>query len=245
MNDDEERLLVVEDDPRMQRLLRTQLAARGFSVQAVGTGFEALAAFAGATPPHLVLLDIGLPGGMDGIETCRRMRAVSSVPIILVTAADDPRTKVTALELGADDYLTKPFHAEELAARIRAVLRRAGRVAATASGASLPTVIPVGELVIDLAQRQVRRNGEAVHLTKTEFDLLRELVTHPDQVLSYAYLLQAVWGGGEDVRPVHVHLSHLRRKIESGPTGPRRILAVSGVGYRFQFPHQDNQRPEP
>lgn len=243
----EGQILVVEDDTRLQSLLRSRLAAHGFSVRAAGSGEEALLALASdEDAPALILLDISLPG-IDGIEVCRRIRAAAQpVPIILVTAAADPRTKVSVLELGADDYLTKPFHMEELIARIRAVLRRArpapASTVAAVSGssvatASAPSVIEINGLVIDLSRREVRRDGVPVHLTKIEFDLLDELVTHPDQVLSYTHLLRAVWGGsgGGDVRPVHVHVSHLRRKIEPGPPGPRHIVAVPGVGYRFRL----------
>jgi DNA-binding response OmpR family regulator len=238
----EARILVVEDDTRLQSLLRSRLAAHGFSVRAAGSGEEALLALAGEEDaPALILLDISLPG-IDGIEVCRRIRAAAQpVPIILVTAAADPRTKVSVLELGADDYLTKPFHMEELIARIRAVLRRArpassaSSVASSAAASAPPSTLEINGLTIDLARREVCRGADPIHLTKLEFGLLRELVTHPDKVLSYAHLLSAVWGGGDDVRPVHVHVSNLRRKIEPGPPGPRHIIAVPGVGYRFRL----------
>jgi two-component system KDP operon response regulator KdpE len=152
------------------------------------------------------------------------------VPIILLTAADMPQTKIAALDLGADDYLTKPFHMGELLARLRAVLRRV-----EARGASPSSLFTVGDLTIDLARREVRLGGEEVRLTKTEFDLLRELITHADKVLTYSHLLTTVWDPAyDDVHLVHVHVGNLRRKIERGPTGPRHILAVPGVGYRFR-----------
>src|SRR5262249_7080220 len=159
-----------------------------------------------------VLLDIALPG-LDGIEVCRQLREWSEVPVILLTAADAPQTKMTALDLGADDYLTKPFHMGELLARVRAVLRRAAATSAP------PTVVNAGSLTIDLARREVRRGDEEVRLTKTEFDLLRELVTHADRVLTYSHLLEAVWGPNyDDIHLVHVHVGNLRRKLEGGPT---------------------------
>ncbi len=223
-----DRLLIVEDDPQMQRLLSSQLAARGYEVRVVGDGSKGLEA-AGREEFDLVLLDITMPG-MDGLEVCRNLREWSKVPIILVTATDAPATKVTALEMGADDYLTKPFHTGELVARIRAVLRRA-----SSEGKPEPTVIEVGELRIDVPAREVRRGEEVVHLTRTEFDLLRELALYPDRVLTYGHLLEAVWGDGyDDVRAVHVHICNLRRKLEPDPTGPRHIVAVPGVGYRFR-----------
>jgi len=221
-------ILIVEDDPRMQRLLQSQLSLRGFSVQVVATGLEALEAVA-EEEPRLVLLDISLPA-MDGLEVCRRLREWSSVPIILVTAADQPKTKITALELGADDYLTKPFHMGELIARIHAVLRRA-----TSREGSL-SLIKANELTIDLAKREVQGLDGPIRLTKLEFDLLQALVTHPDKVLTYQYLLETVWGPGyTDIRTVHVHVCNLRRKIEKGPAGPRYIIAIPGVGYRFRL----------
>jgi two-component system KDP operon response regulator KdpE len=223
------RILVVDDDPQIQRMLRSQLAARGYDVRVVDNGPDALLAVAD-DEPHLVLLDITM-AGMDGLEVCRQLREWSSVPIVLLTAADVPQTKIAALDLGADDYLTKPFHMGELLARVRAVLRRA-----EARGSAPRSVITVGELTIDLARREVRREGEEVRLTKTEFDLLRELVTHADKVLTYSHLLNAVWGPAyDDAHLVHVHVGNLRRKIERGPTGPRHILAVPGVGYRFRL----------
>jgi DNA-binding response OmpR family regulator len=224
----EGRLLVVEDDEQIQRLLDSQLSARGYQVAVVDNGEGALES-AVQNPPDVVLLDITLPG-LNGLEVCRRLREHSQVPIVLVSAADTPQTKVTALELGADDYLTKPFDISELVARIRAVRRRSTATAPAATG-----VVDLGALKIDLQRREVSRRGEPVHLTKIEFDLLRELVTNPDKVLTYQHLLSEVWGEGyDDIRPVHVHICNLRRKIEGGPTGPRYILAVPGIGYRLR-----------
>jgi two-component system KDP operon response regulator KdpE len=222
------RVLIVEDDRKMQRLLSSQLTVRGFEVQVVASGPDALVAVAD-NEPSLMLLDITLPG-MDGLEVCRQVREWSTVPIILVTAADLRQTKVAALEMGGDDYLTKPFHVGELVARINAVLRRAeGRAGPHAA------VIEAGDLRIDLARREVWKGGVELHLTKIEFDLVRELATHADMVLTHKQLLSAVRGTGyEDIRPVQVHICNLRRKLEPGPTSPRYILTVPGVGYRFR-----------
>ncbi len=223
----EARLLVVDDDPKIQRLLQSQLTLRGFTVQSVSTGREALMAI-GDEPPQLVLLDLSLPE-MDGISVCKQLRGWSEVPVILLTANDAVDSKIAALESGADDYLTKPFHMGELMARIRSVLRRAN------SGLADSSTFSLGDIMIDLAQREVRRGDELIHLTRMEFDLLAELVRHADKVLTYGHLLNAVWGAGtEDIHSVHVHVSNLRRKLERGPAGPRHILAVSGIGYRLR-----------
>jgi two-component system KDP operon response regulator KdpE len=223
-------ILLVEDDVKIQKLLRSQLTARQYQVEVAGDGLEAVTMLPDLQP-DLVLLDITLPG-MDGLEVCREIREWSAVPIILLTGKDSPQFKVTALELGADDYVTKPFHMGELAARIQAVLRRTQNHSPTA-----PTEVVIDDLTIDLAARQVRRGEQSIHLTKIEFDLLHTLVTASDKMLSHQYLLEAVWGpGSEDVRPVHVHICNLRRKIEtSGPDKIRRIISVPGVGYRFRL----------
>ncbi len=224
----EGRLIVVEDDLAMQRLLKTQLTARGFDVHVVDNGPDALTAVADMSP-DLVLLDIGLPG-MDGLEVCRNLREWSSGPIILVSAQDAPQTKEQALEMGADDYLTKPFHIGELVARIRAVLRRAGKLTT-----QVQTVVEIGPLRIDTVKRQVIRDGVEVRVTKTEFDLLKEFVNNADRVLTYDQLLRAIWGPGyDDPRLVHVHVCNLRRKIETGPGGMRYIIATAGVGYMLR-----------
>ncbi len=221
-------ILVVEDDIKMQQLLASQLSLRDYTVRIASTGLEALGAVRDQVP-DIILLDISLPE-MDGLEVCRQLREWTTVPIILVTASDMPHTKVTALEIGGDDYLTKPFHMGELIARIRAVLRRVSNKDPISPGA-----VCWDDITLDMATREVKRSGDILHLTKIEYDLLREFVTHPDKALTYNYLLSAVWGHGyEDVRPVHVHICNLRRKLEPGPTGPRRILALPGIGYRFR-----------
>jgi two-component system KDP operon response regulator KdpE len=223
----EARVLVVEDDVTMQRLLRAQLGARGFEVQTVDNGLDAITAVADYEP-HLLLMDIGIPG-IDGLEVCRQIREWSSLPIILVSALDAPKTKETALELGADDYITKPFYVGELVARIRAVLRRT-----TASGGAQQSIVHVGDLTVDIMRREIRRGDQPLHVTKTEFDLLREFLCNTDRVLTYQHLLDAVWGTGyDDPRLVHVHVCNLRRKLEARIDGPRHIVALPGVGYRF------------
>lgn len=219
------RLLIVEDDAVVQRELRSQLCDRGFEVQVAGSGPAALDAVL-LQEPQLVLLDIGLPG-MGGLEVCRRIREWSAVPIICVSALDGVQTKTAALKLGADDYITKPFHTGELVARIRAVLRRA----AGGNALSRPTV-ELGEIRIDLAHHEVLRHGSPIHLTQTEFALLREFAVNPDRVLSYDQLFDAVWGAGSsDPHLVQVHVCQLRSKIQLGPESPRYIQAMAGVGY--------------
>jgi two-component system KDP operon response regulator KdpE len=193
----------------------------------VDNGLDAIAAV-GDFEPHLLMLDIGIPG-IDGLEVCRQVREWSTLPIILVSALDAPKTKATALELGADDYITKPFYIGELVARIRAVLRRV-----SPSSAARQTVVEFGGLTVDLMRREVRRGDQVQHLTKTEFDLLREFLANADRVLTYQHLLNAVWGAGyDDPRLVHVHVCNLRRKLDTQVDGPRHIVALPGVGYRF------------
>lgn len=230
----EYRLLIAEDDITMQRLLRSQLLARGFEVETVGNGRDAIT-MAADYQPHLLLLDIGLPG-LDGLEVCRQIREWSPIPIILVSALDAPQTKTMALELGADDYITKPFNVGELVARVRAVLRRS-----SPAEAPQQAVVRVGELTVDLSKREVRCGDEPRHLTKTEFDLLREFIRNADRVLTYEHLLNAVWGGGyDDPRLVHVHVCNLRRKLETRVDGPRHIVALPGIGYRFTQEHEES-----
>jgi two-component system KDP operon response regulator KdpE len=219
-------ILVVDDDPQVQRMLRSQLGGAGYEVRLAGSGHEALDTLT-EDEPDLVLLDVMMPGA-DGLAVCRQLRQWSSVPVILLTAADRAETKIAGLDLGADDYLTKPFHMGELLARIRAALRRG------MGSNSKAQVIHIGELVVDLAGRAVTRYEEPVPLTKIEFGLLRELVTHPNKVLTYNYLLETVWGSGyHEPHLVQVHMSNLRRKLQPSPIGPRFIFSMSGVGYRF------------
>jgi len=214
-----------------------QLRLRGWESVATASGKTALELVA-SDPPDLVLLDIGLED-MDGLQVCRELRRHSDLPIVLVTAADTPEMKITALELGADDYLTKPFYFGELLARMKAVLRRTRQQ----GGQRGTSELQVGVLHISLELREVRQNGVLLRLTKTEFDLLKELARYPDQVLTYEHFLKTIWGeGAEDVRALHVHMSNLRRKLEPDVTSQRHVLTVPGVGYRFRSDTQERDR---
>ena len=222
------RILVVDDEPQILRSLRTTLASHGYDVQTAATGEEALAAVDGRLP-DLVVLDLVLPG-LSGLEVCRRLRARSSLPILVLSARGDERDKVAALDLGADDYLTKPFGVNELLARIRAALRRA-------AGARGPSaVVDADGLRVDFDRRQVTRDGAEVRLTPTEFDLLKVLVVNAGRVLTHGYLLRTVWGPeyeGES-QLLRVFIGQLRRKVERDPSRPQHILTDPGVGYRFR-----------
>ena len=193
-------------------------------------GQEALERFA-EQHVDLVVLDVMLPK-LDGLEVCKRLRAASSVPIIMLTARDDELDKVLGLELGADDYITKPFSIREFRSRVRALLRRA----ATATTDREEEAIEADGLRIDLATRDVEVRGKPVQLTYVEFELLRTLASHPGRVYSREMLLQALWGGSEyrEPRTIDVHVRHLREKLEPDPRAPEFILTVRGVGYRFR-----------
>ena len=223
------RILVVDDEPQILRSLRTTLASHGYDVQTAATGEEALAAVDGRLP-DLLVLDLVLPG-LSGLEVCRHLRARSSLPILVLSARGDERDKVAALDLGADDYLTKPFGVNELLARIRAALRRA-------AGARGPSaVVEAGALRVDFDRRQVTLDGAEVRLTPTEFDLLKVLVANAGRVLTHGYLLRTVWGPeyeGES-QLLRVFIGQLRRKVERDPSRPRHILTEPGVGYRFRL----------
>jgi two-component system KDP operon response regulator KdpE len=222
-------MLVVDDEPQILRSLRTALTAAGYDIQTAATGEEALRLLQGRLP-DLVILDLVLPG-ISGLEVCRRLREHSSVPILVLSARGEERDKVAALDLGADDYLTKPFGVEELLARIRAALRRAAGV----RGPS--TVIAAGDLRVDVDRRLVTRAGVQVHLTATQFNLLKTLVVHAGRVLTHAYLLRTVWGPeyeGE-TQVLRVFIAQLRRKVEQDPAHPRHIRTEPGVGYRFHL----------
>ncbi|CAL8970375.1 MAG: response regulator transcription factor [Actinobacteria bacterium] len=228
------RVLVVEDDPAIGRLLRRTLTDLGNVVTVASDGASGLS-LALNEQPDVVLLDLGLPD-LDGRQVLRMLRAISQVPVIVVTAQDDDRTVVQALDAGADDYLVKPFGSEQLAARIRAVLRRSAP-----SGAGDPTV-RIGELEIDPARHQVRLGGEPVELSRKEFDMLWLLATRPGEVVTKRELLADVWGlpfGGGD-RTVDVHLSWLRRKLGETAAEPRYLHTVRGVGIRLAAPGSDD-----
>ena len=223
------RALVVEDDPNIVDLIRSNLAVRGFDTIVSADGLRALRLLE-TESPDIVLLDLMLPE-IDGFELCRLIRERSSVAIIVVSARGGERDKVSALNVGADDYMTKPFSIEELLARINATLRRT-RPAGLATE-SAPAVIAVADLVIDLASQQVTRSGVAVHLTPTEFALLRELAINRGKLLSHAHLLRRVWGHGYETETeyVRVYIRRLRAKLETGSTP--LIVTQPRAGYRI------------
>jgi len=225
------RVLVVEDDPNIVDLIRSNLAVRGFDTLVSTDGMRALALL-DTEEPDIVLLDLMLPEA-DGFELCRMIRERSSVAIIVVSARGGERDKVTALNMGADDYMTKPFGIEELLARILATLRRT-RPAEAAAPEAVPSAITIGDLEIDLAGQQVRRAGVAVHLTPTEFALLRELAVNRGKLLSRAHLLRRVWGRGYETETeyVRVYIRRLRAKLEPAGTRPL-ILTQPRAGYRI------------
>jgi DNA-binding response OmpR family regulator len=223
-------ILLVDDEESVQKLLTYPLEREGFRVVQARNGEEALERFE-ADDVDLIVLDLMLPR-VDGLEVCRRVRASSTVPIIMLTARDDEVDKVLGLELGADDYITKPFSIREFRSRVRALLRRAQ----LAPPDPRAETIESDGLVIDLARRSVDARGEPVQLTYVEFELLRTLAAHPGRVYSRAALLEALWGSSDfrDPRTIDVHIRHLREKIESDPREPEYIFTVRGVGYRFR-----------
>ncbi|MCA1646603.1 MAG: response regulator transcription factor [Chloroflexi bacterium] len=224
-------MLVVDDEPQIRRALRLVLRANGYEVAEVGTGEGALDALA-MQPFDLMILDLMLPD-VDGVEVCRRLREWSRLPVVVLSAHGDEEVKVKALDEGADDYVTKPFSAPELLARMRSAMRRA-------SVTTTPTEPIVrtggGDVEIDLVHRQVTRGGQEVHLTPTEYDLLRVLTTEVGRVITHGSLLRAVMGRGyEDATgTLRVHIASLRKKLEANPARPRIILTEPGIGYRLQ-----------
>jgi two-component system KDP operon response regulator KdpE len=223
------RVLVAEDELELRAFICRNLRARDFLVLEASNGIEALTLWE-TEQPHLLILDIMMPR-MDGLEVCRRIRKTSTVPIIVLTALDDERDKVGAFDLGADDYLTKPFGVEELLARVRAALRRGQWFASPPA----PGIRRYGDLEIDLEGRVVSLSGTEVRLTPTEFALLEQLVTNAGKVLTHRWLLQRVWGReyGEEAEYLRVYMGRLRHKLEADPATPRHFLTEPGVGYRF------------
>jgi len=223
------RVLVVDDDPGILKAVRTNLARHGYLVEAAATGQEALTNYA-RRHPDVILLDLGLPD-MDGADVIREVRAIASTPIVVLSVRGAERDKVAALDLGADDYLTKPFGVDELLARMRVALRHA---AGPSAGAQ--PVFRTGDLEVDLERRRVRVGAQDVHLTPTEYELLRAFVSHPDRVLTDRMLLQAVWGPeyGDELHYLHVYVARLRGKIEPDPQRPRHLVTEPGVGYRLR-----------
>jgi DNA-binding response OmpR family regulator len=224
-------VMVVEDEAAVARGVQFALEREGYTVSVVPTGEEAVERF-NELAPDLVLLDVRLPG-IDGFEVCRRLRRESRAPILFLTARADEVDKVVGLEIGADDYVVKPFAVRELISRVKAQLRRAyGELADTQTG----RVLRRGDLVIDLERRRVQRDGDRISLTTTEFELLRYLAARPGRVYSRRELLELVRDYDaleQDERTINVHISHIREKIEPDPANPRYIRTVRGAGYAF------------
>ena len=222
-----QRILVVEDDMQIARTLRDYLEVAGFEVSTVGDGSAAVASARG-DKPDLIVLDLGLPG-MDGLDVARELRRTSTVPIVMLTARGEEADRIVGLELGADDYLVKPFSPKELVARVRAVLRRANGAVAGAE------VLRAADVEIDLPKMRARVGGQPVDLTPTEFELLATLVREPGRVFTRGQLLDALHGVTLETyeRAIDAHVKNLRKKIEPEPGRPRYVLTVHGVGYRF------------
>jgi two-component system KDP operon response regulator KdpE len=231
----EARILVVDDEPKLVRLVSEVLSATGFSVLTAAEGEKAIKLTA-LEQPNLIVLDIMLAGDLDGFEVARRIREFSSVPIIMLTAKARESDLLRGFDVGADDYLTKPFSAKELLARVRALLKRV-RFEAAEPG---KTKIECDPLEIDLARRRVTVAEQEVHLTRTEYNLLHELATHPNQVMLHEQLLTAVWGFEyrDDIDYLRAYIRYLRRKLESDPENPKLILTQPGVGYLLECPEE-------
>jgi two-component system KDP operon response regulator KdpE len=225
---DTSRVLVVDDEPQITRVLKTVLTSQGYLVRTAAEGETALSTLS-EWRPELVITDLYMPR-MDGIELCRRIRAVSSVPIIVLSVKGEERAKVEALDSGADDYVTKPFGADELLARVRAALRRRGAPPSEAAAS-----LDAGDFRIDLDGRRVHISGREVRLTPKEFDLFLYLARHPNRVLTHRTLLEAVWGEASQEQPeyLRVFMGQLRKKLEADPSNPRYLVTEPWVGYRF------------
>lgn len=222
------RILLVDDEASIQRALVPLLRSRGYEVQAASTGAEAVAALSGSQP-DLMILDLGLPD-IEGTEVCRRVRAISKLPIIVLTARGADADKVSALDLGADDYVTKPFSPDELLARIRVALRRVFSTGDAPTGR-----LQVGDLTIDFSRRRVVRGGDELRLTPKEFELLALLARNADRVLTHGTILREIWGPNAVDQPEHlwVLVAQLRKKIEPDPGQPRYVVSEPWVGYRL------------
>ena len=223
------RILVVDDERQITRVLSRGLTAKGYDVHIAADGEMALQTFID-WHPDLVVTDLSMPT-VDGLELCRRLRAFSKVPIIVLSVRGEERTKIEALDAGADDYVTKPFGIEELLARIRATLRRA-----PADSDSAKNVLEAGDFSIRLEERRVTIRGQEVRLTPKEYDLMVYLLSHPEKVLTHRTLLAAIWGGEytEQYEYLRVLVGQLRKKIEADPAAPKYILTEPSIGYRFQ-----------
>lgn len=222
------RVLVIDDEPQIRKLLKVALAAHGYDIHEAVTGADAVMQVANIKP-DLVILDLGLPD-MDGKEVMRRLREWSDVPVLVLTARDQEKEKIDALDAGADDYITKPFSIGELLARMRVSVRR------SAHSGDEP-IIQCGDLSVDLAQRRVTVGTQEIKLTPTEYDILKILAQNASKVLTHHQLLKAVWGDiySEDTHYIRVYIGQLRRKIEPNPTQPKYIITESGVGYRLMI----------
>ena len=225
------RVLIIEDDPNVSEVVGRYLEREGYQVERVSDGALGLDR-ALADPPDLVVLDLMLPS-LDGLEVCRRLRASAPVPVIMLTALGEEADRITGLELGADDYVAKPFSPRELTARVKAVLRRAAGAMPAVSPQE--RVLASGPLEVDVVVHEARLNGELVPLTAKEFDLLTHLMRHPRRAFRREELLEDVWGFAYgDTSTVTVHVRRLREKIEADPSAPRYVCTVWGVGYRFE-----------
>jgi two-component system KDP operon response regulator KdpE len=225
-----QRILIVDDEPQITRVLRTGLTTRGYDVRVAADGESALDTF-NDWHPDLVVTDLAMPN-LDGLELCRRLRLVSQIPIIVLSVKGEEKTKVEALDAGADDFVTKPFSMEELLARVRATLRRAP----APSGNDVdPTVLEAGDFKLDVETRKVIVLGKEIHLTPKEFELLAHLIRHAGKVLTHRKLLTTIWGANyaEQTEYLRVFIGQLRKKIEPDPASPRYILTEPWIGYRF------------
>ena len=220
------KVLVVDDEPQITRVLRTVLSSQGYQVQTASEGEAALSSFT-EFRPELVITDLYMPH-MDGVELCKRIRAMSSVPIIVLSVKGEERTKVEALDSGADDYVTKPFGIDELLARVRAALRRG-------SGEQEAASFEAGDFRVDLDSRRVHAHGQEIRLTPKEFDLFVYMARHPNRVITHRTLLEAVWGEASQEQPeyLRVFMGQLRKKLEPDPSNPRYLVTEPWVGYRF------------
>ncbi len=223
------KILLVDDEKTLVKTLTYNLEKDGYQVISAYDGEEALNKVE-SDNPDLIILDLMLPG-VDGFEVCRRVRKSMDLPIIMLTAKGDDIDKILGLELGADDYLTKPFNPRELLARVKAILRRS-----EPQGSSLKNILKIQDLQVDLYQHKVRVKGEEIDLTSKEFALLNLMASNPGRVYSREQLLEQIWGYNYygDARTVDVHIRHLREKIESDPSNPRYVLTVWGTGYKFR-----------
>lgn len=221
------RILVVDDDPDLRRAVAISLHAHGFAVRTVGTAHDALGA-ASESPPDLVVVDLGLPD-RAGTEVIDSLRGWTDVPILVLSGRSDSADKVEALDLGADDYVTKPFSMDELLARLRAMVRRAG-------ASDDRPIVEMGDITIDLAAKRVTRDGDDIHLTPTEWHLIEVLSRNPGTLMSRRVLLREAWGPGYESADgnLRLYMAQLRKKLESDPARPRHLLNEPGLGYRFQ-----------